>query len=112
TSKPTHTTVAEGVHLDTRGLWVNARIDPTDANNLAYLNGGLVSIRSTGDITVASGSVIDVSSGGAVLSNGKTRGGKGGDVTLESSADTLPGQSQLVMDGDVRGYGVTGGGTL
>jgi filamentous hemagglutinin family protein len=112
TSKPTTVTVAEDVRLDTRGLWVNSRIDPTEANNLAYLNGGLVSIRSTGDITVASGSVIDVSSGGAVLSNGKTRGGKGGDVTLESSADTLPGQSQLVMDGDVRGYGVTGGGTL
>ncbi|WP_419710764.1 filamentous haemagglutinin family protein [Pseudomonas sp. NFX224] len=112
TSKRTTVTVAEGVNLDTRGLWVNSRINPTDANNLAYLNGGLVSIRSTGDITVASGSVIDVSSGGAVSSNGKTRGGNGGDVTFESSAETLPGQSQLVMDGDVRGYGVTGGGTL
>lgn len=112
TSKPTNVAVAEGVHLDTRGVWANLRNDPTEVNSLAYLNGGLVSIRSTGDINVASGSVIDASSGGAVLANGKTRGGKGGDVTLESSADSVPGQSQLVMDGEVRGYGVTGGGTL
>ncbi|MVV47951.1 filamentous hemagglutinin N-terminal domain-containing protein [Pseudomonas sp. PB120] len=112
TAKPTRTTVAEGVHLDTRGLWSNVHNDPADINRLAYLNGGSVSIRSTGDISLATGSLIDVSSGAAVLANGKTRGGKGGDVTLESSADTVPGQSQLVMDGDVRGYGVTGGGTL
>lgn len=112
TNQPTKVSVAEGVHLDTRGLWANLRTDLTDANSLAYLNGGMVSIRSTGDINVAAGSVIDVSSGGAVLANGKTRGGKGGDVTLESSASTRPGQSQLVLEGDVRGYGITGGGTL
>ncbi|WP_212627360.1 filamentous haemagglutinin family protein [Pseudomonas sp. PP3] len=109
---PSRVTVDQGVHLDTRGVWANLRNDPTDVTRLAWLNGGVVSIRSTGDITLASGSVIDVSSGGAVLANGKTRGGKGGDVTLESSAERVPDQSQLVMDGDVRGYGVTGGGTL
>lgn len=112
TSTPTNVTVAEGVHLDTRGVWANLRNDATEVNSLAYLSGGLVLVRSTGDINLASGSVIDVSSGGAVLANGKTRGGKGGEVTLESSADSVPGQSQLVMDGEVRGYGVTGGGTL
>lgn len=112
TSKPTKSTVAEGVRLDARGVWANLRDGATDVNSLAYLNGGLVSIRSTGDINLASGSVIDVSSGGARLANGKTLGGKGGDVTIESSADSVPGQSQLVMDGEVRGYGVTGGGTL
>ncbi|MCU1761408.1 filamentous hemagglutinin family protein [Pseudomonas sp. 14P_8.1_Bac3] len=109
---PSRVTVAEGVRLDARGVWANLRTDLTDANRLAYLNGGQVSIRSTGDINLASGSVIDVSSGGAVLANGKTRGGKGGDVSLESSADRAPAQSQLIMDGEVRGYGVTGGGTL
>ena len=109
---PSRVTVDKGVHLDTRGVWANLRNDPTDGNSLAWLNGGAVSIRSTGDITLASGSVIDVSSGGAVLASGKNRGGKGGDVTLESSADRVPDQSQLVMGGEVRGYGVTAGGTL
>ncbi|MEX3776983.1 filamentous haemagglutinin family protein [Pseudomonas sp. MYb118] len=111
-SQPSKVSVAKGVHLDTRGLWANLRTDLTDANSLAYLNGGLVSITSTGDINLASGSVINVSSGGAVLANGKTRGGKGGDVALESSTERVLSQSQLVMDGEVRGYGVTGGGTL
>ncbi|WP_160109880.1 filamentous hemagglutinin N-terminal domain-containing protein, partial [Pseudomonas izuensis] len=112
TAKPTQVTVAEGVRLDTRGQWSNLRTDPDDTDHLAWINGGQVSIRSTGGINLAAGSVVDVSSGGAVLANGKTRGGKGGDVKLESSADTLPGDSRLVLDGEVRGYGVTGGGTL
>ncbi|MFJ2537426.1 filamentous haemagglutinin family protein [Pseudomonas sp. NPDC087614] len=104
--------VAEGVRLDTRGVWSNLRTNPDDGASLAYLNGGLVSIRSSGDIDIDAGSLLDVSSGGALLANGKTRGGKGGDLTLESSAISAPGQSHLNLAGEVRGYGVTGGGTL
>ncbi|MBC8998518.1 filamentous hemagglutinin family protein [Pseudomonas sp. N40(2020)] len=105
-------TVAQGVQLQTRGLWSNLLSSPDDAASLAYLNGGTVSIRSSGDIQLAGGSLVDVTSGGAVLANGKTRGGKGGDVTLEASANSAPGQSRMVLDGDVQGYGVSGGGTL
>ncbi|MEO3727555.1 filamentous hemagglutinin family protein [Pseudomonas syringae] len=110
--KTTQTRIAEGVHLDTRGLWSNLRTNPDDNASLAYLNGGLISIRSSGDIDVVAGSLLDVSSGGAVLANGKTRGGKGGDLTLESSAISAPGKTHLDLDGELRGYGVTGGGTL
>ncbi|WP_085603131.1 MULTISPECIES: filamentous haemagglutinin family protein [unclassified Pseudomonas] len=112
TDKATQTRIAEGVLLDTRGLWSNLRTNPDDNASLAYLNGGLISIRSSGDIDVAAGSLLDVSSGGAVLANGKTRGGKGGDLTLESSAISAPGKTRLNLDGELRGYGVTGGGTL
>ncbi|QAX84866.1 hemagglutinin [Pseudomonas sp. DTU12.3] len=105
-------TVAKGVQLDARGLWSNLRTDPDDVNSLAYLNGGVVSVRSTGSVNLGSGSLLDVSSGGALLANGKTRGGKGGDITLESSPLTRSVSSQLMIDGDVRGYGVTGGGSL
>ncbi len=110
--KQARVTVAQGVQLQTRGLWSNLSSNPDDAGGLAYLNGGTVSIRSTGDILLASGSLVDVSSGGAVLANGKTRGGKGGDVTLESSANSAPGLSRMVLGGEVQGYGVNGGGTL
>lgn len=110
--KATQTRIAEGVRLDTRGLWSNLRTNPDDNASLAYLNGGLISIRNSGDIDVAAGSLLDVSSGGAVLANGKTRGGKGGDLTLESSAISAPGKTRLDLDGELRGYGVTGGGTL
>lgn len=112
TGKPTQVSVAEDVHLDTRGVWSNLRTRPDDGASLASLNGGRVSIRSSGDINIGAGSVLDVSSGGAILANGKTRGGKGGDLTLESSAISTPGQSQLRLDGQLRGYGVTGGGTM
>ncbi|TNB99815.1 filamentous hemagglutinin N-terminal domain-containing protein [Pseudomonas jessenii] len=110
--KATQVTVADGVQLDTRGVWSNLRTNPDDGASLAYLNGGLLSIRSSGDIDMGAGSLLDVSSGGAVLANGKTRGGKGGDLTLESSAISAPGETHLNLAGDLRGYGVTGGGTL
>ncbi|MDT3309734.1 filamentous hemagglutinin family protein [Pseudomonas sp. rhizo66] len=110
--KATQVRVADGVRLDTRGVWSNLRTNPDDGASLAYLNGGLLSIRSSGDIDIGAGSLLDVSSGGAVLANGKTRGGKGGDLTLESSAISAPGKTHLNLAGDVRGYGVTGGGTL
>ncbi|TMU66212.1 filamentous hemagglutinin N-terminal domain-containing protein [Pseudomonas fluorescens] len=112
TGKPTQVSVAEGVHLDTRGVWSNLRTQPDDGASLASLNGGWLSIRSSGDINIGAGSLLDVSSGGAILANGKTRGGKGGDLTVESSAISAPGQSHLRLDGELRGYGVTGGGTL
>uniref|UniRef100_UPI001A9EF7B4 two-partner secretion domain-containing protein n=1 Tax=Pseudomonas sp. 21_B TaxID=2813561 RepID=UPI001A9EF7B4 len=112
TGKATRVSVAEGAQLDTRGLWSNLRTNPDDAASLAYLDGGVVSIRSSGDIEIGAGSLLDVSSGGAILANGKTRGGKGGDVTLESSALSAPGDSHLTQDGQLRGYGVSGGGRL
>ncbi|MGF0238291.1 filamentous hemagglutinin family protein [Rhodococcus sp. IEGM1300] len=110
--KPIRVTVAEGVQLDTRGVWSNLRDNPEDVTRLAYINGGLVSIRSSGDVSLANGSLVDVSSGAAVLANGKTRGGKGGDISLESNALATSGQSRLTLEGELRGYGVTGGGTL
>ncbi|TKJ71361.1 hemagglutinin [Pseudomonas koreensis] len=110
--KATQVKVADGVRLDTRGVWSNLRTNPDDGASLAYLNGGLLSIRSSGDIDIGAGSLLDVSSGGAVLANGKTRGGKGGDLMLESSAISAPGKTHLNLAGDLRGYGVTGGGTL
>ncbi|VVN92847.1 hypothetical protein PS718_02034 [Pseudomonas fluorescens] len=108
----TRVKVADGVQLDTRGIGSNLRTHPDDIASLAYLDGGVVSIRSSGDIEIGTGSVLDVSSGGAILANGKTRGGKGGDVTLESSALSAPGNSHLILDGELRGYGVSGGGDL
>ncbi|MFJ2319420.1 filamentous haemagglutinin family protein [Pseudomonas sp. NPDC087817] len=111
-AKQARVAVAQGVHLQTQGLWSNLSSNPDDAGGLAYIDGGTVSIRSSGDILLASGSQVDVSSGGAILANGKTRGGKGGDVTLESSTNSAPGQSHMVLDGDIQGYGVSGGGTL
>ncbi|EJM65283.1 filamentous hemagglutinin family N-terminal domain containing protein [Pseudomonas sp. GM50] len=105
-------TVADGVRLNTAGLWSNLLLDASDSTRLPYLNGGTVSLRSSGDIDLQAGSLIDVSSGGAVMADGKTRGGKGGDLTLAAGDGSPSGSASLTLGAGLRGEGVTGGGTL
>lgn len=107
-------TVARGVTLDTRGLWTNLRTNPTDIGGLPYMNGGSVSIASTGDLRLHAGSVIDTSSGAALMADASMQGGRGGDITLRSSQDdsTGRGAGALLLDGELRGHGFKGGGTL
>ncbi len=59
-----------------------AQTGSTSLSGLGLLDGGNVTFDSTQNVTLAAGSVIDVSSGGAILANGKTQGGKGGNVTI------------------------------
>ena len=105
-------TLGEGVTLNTAGRWSNLLLDGNDRQGLPFLNGGTVSVRSSGDIDVRQGSLIDVSSGAAVMADGKTRGGKGGDLTLTASTGASSGNGALNLDGELRGTGVNGGGTL
>ncbi len=107
-------TLEAGVTIDTQGLWTNAVLDPTNVAGLALVNGGAVSIDMSQGVTLASGSVIDTSSGGAILQNGKFQGGAGGNIDLivddpaVSSVATAP----LILDGTLSAYGVTKGGAL
>ncbi|HEX7921152.1 MAG TPA: filamentous hemagglutinin family protein [Bradyrhizobium sp.] len=108
-------TLETGATIDTRGLWVNAQLDPNSVSGLGFLDGGNVTFDSTGDLTLAGGSTIDVSSGGAILANGKTRGGKGGNVAL-IAVDPAGGgtavNGTLTLGSSIRAAGVSGGGTL
>jgi filamentous hemagglutinin family protein len=107
-------TLEAGVTIDTRGLWVNALSDAGNLSGLAYLNGGSVTFDATQGVTLVAGSIIDVSSGGAILTGGKTQGGSGGNVTLIAD-DPIFGPStvgSLVLDGTIRAIGVNGGGEL
>jgi len=108
----TSVVLAGGATLDTRGLWTHLLTNPADAGGVAYRNGGSVSVRSTGDVVLGTGSAIDVSSGAALLSKAKQQGGKGGSVTLEADGFNT-GSGHVALDGAVlRGHGVDGGGTL
>ncbi|MGA4475693.1 filamentous hemagglutinin family protein [Ectopseudomonas chengduensis] len=98
--------VADGVRLDASGLWSNLQLDPGNIGALPYQNGGSVALRSGGSVILGEGSVVDVSSGAALLSSGKLQGGKGGDVTLTART------SELSLGGELRGQGLKGGGTL
>jgi filamentous hemagglutinin family protein len=110
-------TLESGATIDTRGLWVDALLDPNDTSGLAFLNGGNVTFDSTQGVTLAAGSTIDVSSGAAILANGKTQGGKGGNVTLvtddpSAGATGATSAAPLALGATIRAVGVNGGGTL
>lgn len=106
--------VAGGVVLDARGVWSNLKEDPAAQRGLAVIDGGRVSLRGTGDVALAAGSLIDVSSGAALLTSGALQGGRGGSVTLEANAvSTQPASGgKVALAGAVRGYGVSGGGAF
>ncbi|WP_152535493.1 filamentous haemagglutinin family protein [Bradyrhizobium sp. Ai1a-2] len=107
-------TLAAGATIDVSGVWTNGVLASDDLSRLAYLDGGDVTLKSSYGVTIEGGSTIDVSSGAAIMQNGKARGGKGGNVALfaydELGIPSIGGR--LVLDGDIRGYGVNGGGTL
>ena len=131
--------------LDARGLWVNDSGLSADAiAGSQYIDGGQVNLATwqqigdgqsdqTGSITLAAGSVIDVSSGGYVQQNGivaTANGiplGTGGDISIAThiappATSTSPAFSagapstldagQLSLDGTLLGYGFSGGGSL
>ncbi|MEB0207189.1 filamentous haemagglutinin family protein [Pseudomonas sp. CCC3.1] len=102
---PAWVKLASGVNVDTTGRWNNLAQDGVNNSGAAYMNGGNVSLRTTGDLNLAQGSVIDVSSGATVGLDAKFIGGKGGSVTL-AAMDTLE------LGSELRAYGVTGGGKL
>jgi len=106
-------TLHGGARLDLRGVSANGTMDVAVANrSLAYLNGGSVQLQSSGDVVLKEGSEVDVSSGVAILRNGKMQGGRGGNVTLLASTSSTDGPGDLVLAGGIRGYGIDGGGTL
>ena len=105
--------IGQDVTLDASGLWSNLRVAQDAVATQPFLNGGTVSVRGVEDVTLSTGSVVDVSSGAVMLANGKLRGGKGGSVSLMADAGELDTAGGLLtLDGRIRGYGVSGGGTL
>lgn len=108
------TQVGAGVTLDARGIWNNLQTDAAAIGGLPYVDGGSITLRSSGDVVVGAGALLDTSSGATLRADDSLAGGKGGNITL--LADAYPLQSgspgRLQLDGELRGHGVKGGGTL
>lgn len=105
--------LGSGASLNTRGVWANLWQDPNSGIDLAYVRGGSVTLDTTGGMDLQRGSVIDTSSGGAVLTSGKTAGARGGDVTLQANraleSTGTSGTAGMTIDATLVGYGATGG---
>lgn len=141
---PTFLTLGSGALLDASGRWVNdtGRI-PDEIQGRTWINGGSVTLSATKggragvrdltpDISLESGSVVDVSGGGYVgtdgrlAMNGNVPVGRGGDVTIDSHSDagqikygsgTVGAPSDLLggvvdLGGQIVANGFEGGGTL
>lgn len=108
------TTLHDGATIDVTGVFANGMLDTDALRKRAYVDGGEVNLNSSRDIKLAAGSVIDVSSGAAILFNGDIEGGRGGNVTLEAdrAVSTASANGRLTLDGTIKAYGVAGGGTL
>ena len=104
--------VQNAARLDASGLWSNQVLAPGDISRLPYLNGGSVALRSSGDVTLAAGTSVDVSSGAGLGVKGQLLGGKGGDLSLAANANTAGASGVLTLDGQLQGYGVKGGGRM
>ncbi len=104
-------TLAADTTIDTRGQFTNALISPSDSPGEAFVNGGNVTLVTTGPLTLGAGSLIDASSGAAVLTSGSTLGGKGGNIILDASFEAS-GTAPLTLGGTLRSIGVTQGGAL
>lgn len=138
---PTFITVGAQGRLDASGLWVNdAGRSADDATGDHWIDGGAVSLTSwmggggaqdlTPDITLAAGSVVDVSGGGYVgidgslAMDGSLPAGHGGDVAIQTHSEdgaiqyrTIGSPTDLsggaiTLDGSIFANGFTGGGTL
>ncbi|MCX5591774.1 filamentous haemagglutinin family protein [Alcaligenes endophyticus] len=107
--------VGANVSLDTRGTWTNLSLHQAWQSQLAYKHGGDIILASTGNVTLATGSTIDVSAGAVLTKEGALVGGKAGNVSVAADAEnvSLPAQQGLLHWGaQVRAYGVTESGTL
>lgn len=109
--------------ISTAGRWVNDFLDGRDSTVAKAINGGSVTLTSAHDLDLREGSVIDVSGGGLVKTDGSLTSGNAGSVALSTGGfgkganfeivdDAGHRDSTLFMDGEIRGYALGKGGSL
>ena len=110
--------IASGVKVSSRGVWINDSplLNPQSPAASAAYAGGAISISSASDLILGSGSLIDVSGGGWLKSDGALAFGDAGSISLKTGRVGLSTgdrqQSSLVLGGELRAYSAHKGGTL
>ncbi|MBY0234096.1 MAG: hypothetical protein K2W93_03875, partial [Burkholderiaceae bacterium] len=101
--------VADGVKLDMAGRLLNQERDGASVQRA--VQGGSVTLNSGAGLLLGQGSVLDVSGGATVRSNGSVQAGNAGSLDLSSSL--VAGQAQAFeLGGSLLGVGVDKGGSL
>jgi filamentous hemagglutinin len=101
-------------NISTRGTWVNdsSVLGPLDPTKPILSGGGNISIKSSADLNVVPGVILDASGGGWVDQSGNIHGGNGGNISLASGApgDTAGTNYQSVLGRVIlNSYGVATG---
>jgi hypothetical protein len=98
-------------------LWINDRLDAQPGGTLTLVphivQGGKINLSSENTVTLASGSLLDVSGGADLTTKGALSAGNAGSITLQAgsgSGDTFDGS--LTLAGALRGYSAGKGGSV
>lgn len=101
--------------IDVSGLWTNdsQAVNPDIPTAPIVTDGGSIEVRSGRDILLGSNSLLDVSGGAYLEADGRLNKGRGGRIDLKSRIGVGPNiPSRLQAEGELRGFGMGGGGTL
>ena len=117
-------TLGPQASLSARGTWVNDNplLYPAGNDAPLFVDGGSVSLQAlsanqqfASDLSLAPGSLIDVSGGTQLSANGKLNVGAGGKIQIDAGtkAGTLAGSpARLELGATLRAYGIYHGGSL
>lgn len=118
-SADTNITVANGVKLDVSGNWINDTNGALQTGRIQE-HGGSVSISSTDEVTLGTGSLVDVS-GGGYLHNVRNRAeldnGNAGSIHIATQVDQGTALNPFTyvapkLNGELRGFALGTGGDL
>lgn len=103
--------VADGVIIDTSGLWVNNTefVGGPSSGYPAIVDGGDIEISAQGDVSIGEGSLLSASGGALLGTDYAITAGEGGDISL--IARNVDGAG-LDIEGELQSYSLTSGGTL
>ncbi|MFA7349558.1 MAG: filamentous hemagglutinin family protein [Methylotenera sp.] len=115
-SDDTNIKVADGVTLDVSGNWVNDKLSRT-ATGRVITDGGKVTISSGDEVKLGSGSLVDVSGGGWLQSDGDLVNGDAGSIAIASQVGQGAQDNPYTyvapeLNGELRGFALGTGGEL
>ena len=113
---PNAITLGSSALIDVAGLWVNDLLDGKQGHALGAIasdGGNVTLVAEQGDLRLEQGSRIDVSGGARLDNKAQISAGQGGAIKLVAASHDGGGKpANLILDGELAGWGVEHGGSL